>query len=336
MQLPSGRFRVDGAISLTTRNYVEVQGPLDGSFVAYTDLNSNDLALSDRIHWGILASTGCAYRWINIEGPNDERDESNPNFAKFYEGLSADHGFAVRSGSVDCIIEDCTFTEVYGDGIYVGFHNNGVANENITIRRVTGTYPGRQGLALTHVDGFVGEDITVDFCGRSGLDIEPNHDNDKVWDVTLTRCSFGSQFYPFTITGSDGSYEALKRDDITLADCSAIRCPSNHPALLASRGPSGSLTITGHTDLIQSSIYGFNIAGEWATITIDDCEVVTGNNTPTSYAVRANCTGTLTITDNVFNGRPGTEGFDELALLIVTPDTYIHSGNVWNMGASSD
>jgi hypothetical protein len=334
IDLPSGTYRIDGGLLMDNRQHLRLTCST-GVFTAWTSWSSADLGLGSRIHFEIIRCTDVVGLFMRIEGPNTGRDPDNPLYALYAGSLETDHAFALRSGSVDSGWEDCSFREVWGDGCYVGFQNDGIANEDVWVKRLDGLYPGRQCLALTHVVGFLGEDITIDFGARSGLDIEPNHANDKVWNVQLTRLSIGSQFNPYAITGSSNG--ALpQRQDITLTDCSTIRCASNHPAVLASRDPSTNLVIEGLVDTRQPSIYGLNISGAWENVTIRNCEVTTSNNTPATYAVNSNVTGSLVVQDNVFNGKPGTEGFDNLANFLQTPASYVHCGNVWAMGTQFD
>lgn len=333
VRFPRGTFRLDAGIQIS--DAADLVFDMRG-FTSYTDRTSSDLGAEyGRAHLRLVRCHSVRVFGPTVVGPNDERDDDNPAYALYRESLASDHAFAITSGCTNVGLYDASFSNVYGDGLYVGYHNDGVANERIRVKRLAGTHCGRQGIALTHAVDIVLEDCTVDYASRSGLDIEPNHAKDKVWDATLRRCAFGSQFYPFTITGASGT--PAQRQDILLEDCRVIRCPSNHPAVLATRGPSTDLTIRRLTDTRNSHVNAFNLGGAWENVTIDGSTVTTARSTPESVAVRANVSGTLTITDNVFNGKPGTEGFDRLyETVTTTPAHIVTHGNAWAMGTQTD
>lgn len=335
--LPAGTYRIDSGMQINARSHLRIQGPSTGTpFVAYSDLDSVQLGIAPQIGCGMTRCTNVVWSYVRWEGPNTFDDDNNPGFALYSEARASDHCFAIRSGCVDCGFENCTGRDAYGDGLYVGYHNDGVANDGCFVRFLTIEHCGRQGFGLTHATNFLMEDCSFDWCGRSGLDIEPNHQLEKVWDVVIRRTSMGSQFYPWIVGGANNG--ALpQRKNVTLEDCTTIRCPSNHPAVLANRSPcTGTLVITNLTDIRNPNRYGIVCTGSWPNATITGCEVTTSRNTPTSYAVQTNVTGTLTVQNNIFNGKPGQEGFDQLLEQLVAPATLVTGGNVWAMGTQSD
>lgn len=328
--LPPGRYQTDQGLRIVDRSWLTIRA---AGCETWTDRSSEDLGLASRPHIDIVRSTGITLTGIHVEGPNRYRDAKFPDFAAYRERTESDHAYAVRSGSTDILLEDCTFQDVWGDGVYVGFQNDGVANERVTVRRVSGVRCGRQGVALTHAVDTLLEDVEIDYGARSGLDIEPNHQNDKVWNVVLRRCRFGSKFYPFVISGASNGAVPQRRD-VTLEDCATIRCPSNHAAVMANRTPcDGTLKIIRHRDERQSSIYGLNVPA-WRTVEIEGCRVTTSRNTATSTAVVLHPEASGRIVNNDYTGKPGTEGFDQLH----TPTTgsLVKSGNRWAMGTQTD
>lgn len=337
INLPAGTYRIDGGMQISDRSHLRINGPSSGTpFVAYSNLDSVALGISPQIGCGMTRCTNVVWSYVRWEGPNTNDDASNPGYALYSEARANDHCFAIRSGCVDCGFQNCSGKNAYGDGLYVGYHNDGIANDGCFAKFLTVEHCGRQGFGLTHATDFLMEDSSFDWCGRSGLDIEPNHQFDKVWDVIIRRTSMGSQFYPWVIGGaSNGALP--QRKNVTLENCTTIRCASNHPAVLANRSPSdGTLTVTGLTDTRNSNRYGLIITGGWPNATITGCTVTTARNTPVSYAVQSSVTGTLTVQNNTFNGKPGTEGFDQLIEQVVAPATLVKSGNVWAMGTQSD
>ena len=217
----------------------------------------------------------------------------------------------------------CRFRDVNGDGVYIG--GMGDPCRDITVARVTGEYCGRQSIGITNVDGLEISDVTISGGGRSGVDIEPNGQSQFVRNVQLTRLDMGSRFYPYVI---GGNHDVVRRENITLLNCTAHASSSSHPAVLASRN-GRNLRILGHSDRRQGSRFGV-IASSWTGVEVSDSSISWGRHTPTTYGVGLiNCDGALRLVDNDF-GSPGA-GFDELFEAGGSTDakSVVESGNSW-------
>lgn len=352
LRLPSGEFRLDDTIDIQNRNYITIEGPTVGSFLGYTDLTGVDTGdsvlvagspRSQRIHWSVSGGTGVRLRHIRVRGANDQRDDVRTDFAEYLEAYAAEHGFAVTGAAADVLIESCEAQQVWGDAVYVG--GTGSANTNIIVRDFYGRYCGRQSLGVTLVDGCLFEDVDIRWGGRSGLDIEPNHDDHYVWNCTLRRCTMGSNYYPFVIGGS-GSNQATTVKNIVLEDCKGLNAYSSHAAILANpQAVAENITVTRHTDIRQRSIRGMQF-GNWSgMVTITDSVVTSGPSTPTSYGVGLDAvTADVTITNCTFNGigPDATSGADELYGVNSTgtttgePNSITTCGNTWAYGAQTD
>lgn len=341
-----GPATLDGTPTVSNRTGLFLQFDEFQAVTALTGIEAGVVTAqgtSNRRHLAFANCDDMTVRGFTVVGPYAGRYElADPTFARWVIATAFEHGMAL-SGCRRMVVEDMAFSWIGGDGMYLG---SGVATggveracEDITIRRVTGTYPGRQALAPVHVDGLLVEDYDVRLGARSGLDVEPNSTDEYVNDAVFRRVTMGCRFYPFVIGGSLGPTDGKaadwnKRQNITLEDCVGLNASSPHPAVQASRGGKN-ITVSGHTDLRQRSTSGM-IFSAWEDGTVENSTVTSGPATPASCGVRLNqCTGDWTLTGNTFNGIPGGDGADQLYIadngLVPT-----HSGNVWAMGTQSD
>lgn len=327
--LPSGRFRVDRRITIRNRHDLTVTGPSAGSpFIGYTDrtgldvgdLNSNPRRrTSQRSHWLISGGSGITLRNISVIGPNTER---NKGYAQFRIEFAFEPAFSVRDSAEAIILENCHYENVYGDGIYIG--GTGPPNRAITVINVTGAYSGRQGFAIVNVDGLRANRVSCDFAWGVGVDIEPN-EAASVRNVILSGLVMGAAHFPYSFGGPG---EAISRQNITLADCSAIRSRSKSSAIYA-RSPGIGLTVRNHVDDRQSSRFGVQLTG-WRDVAIQNSRIVSPPGLA-SVAVQLNsCSGALSVLNNDFHY------FDQLLGGKVLPTTVRHSGNRWDAGRASD
>lgn len=327
--LPSGRFRIDRRITVQNRQNLLISGPSTSApFIGYTDLTGldvNDLTSnrsrrnSQRAHWLISGGRGVTLRNIRVEGPNDER---NRGYARSRLNLAFEHAFSTRDATVGVTFTQCTYRNVYGDGVYIG--GTGAPNRDVRISDVTGAYSGRQGFAVVNVDGLVAERISCDYAWGVGFDLEPNEDS-ATRNVTLRDMRMGAAHFPYSFGGpGDASF----REQIILDGCSAIRSGSKSAAIWG-RSPGNDLTITNHIDDRVASDTGIMLAG-WNTARIRGCRVVRPPGLPGVAVKLDRCTGPIEITDNDFH--------DYSALIggVAVPTDITTSGNTWDSGRARD
>jgi len=344
--LPDERWRVDGKIVVTNRNHLNITS--SGTFTIWTEFTGVELGIvtqqgaSNRSHWTLTSCEDVHLSNMQIDGPYENRRYGpDPRFAAYNEATAFEHGYSVQGASQECSVQNCSFYNIGGDGLYVG--GTGEYNQNITLKNCTGAFPGRQSLGIVLVDNLLVEDVNIQWGGRSGLDIEPNHDSHFVHNATFRRCDIGSQFYPFIVGGEPplrgGETKPgilNKRENILIEDCIGRNAASSHTAILANR-TGINLTVRNHTDLRQRSKYGVTLAGWEGPVIIENSIITSGPATPTTYGVWVkNCTGTVDITGNTFNGVTGDGGADELMLVEGGSPVITSSGNEWSMGTQTD
>ena len=154
----------------------------------------------------------------------------------YYEGKS-EWGTGVDIGnSSNVTLEDIYITLCWGDGVYVGGgaeKSVGIydyATKNVRLKNVICDNNRRQGISITHVDGFVAENCQFINTGvrkkvspAAGVDIEPNLNkgrNQSCRNMTFKKCVMkGNRGKVFTINMSVTEGDVNNIENIYLYDC---------------------------------------------------------------------------------------------------------------------
>jgi hypothetical protein len=98
-----------------------------------------------------------------------------------------------------------TMAESGGDGIYLGVAKKGVPNQNIHIKDVVCDKNYRQGISVISAENLLIENVrmtnTAGTAPQSGIDLEPNHGDEILANITIRNCTtqanngFGYQFH---------------------------------------------------------------------------------------------------------------------------------------------
>ena len=336
---PPGRYRADNRISVVGRSHLRLTCP-DGMFTSYTDVKIDPVTgiAIQKPHVDINRSTNVVVSRFNVDGPNTVRDATDPRFAQYATAYESQHAFATRGATRDSGFEDCTFQDVYGDGFYTGRGGTSGIPSNVWAKRIGGTWCGRQAAGLVCGEGVTLEDYDVMWNRRSGIDVEPNGDLDRVYDLTLRRVTVRPWSMGFSFTGS-GSTVVPDRRNFYLRDCVNLS-PSQ---FIGSAGVGGDkIVIDGYTCMSYSSTVGMSLGG-WLEAEVRNSRITSSQATPTTQFIRSGVKGSLTVTNCNGNGRDDgqgnftSDGFDELVTFPTTvPASYTHCGNVWRNNAQSD
>ncbi len=154
----------------------------------------------------------------------------------YYEGKS-EWGTGVDIGnSTNVTLEDMYITLCWGDGVYVGGGAEkkvGIydyASKNVKLKNVICDNNRRQGISITHVDGFLAENCQFINTGvrkkvspAAGVDIEPNLNkgrNQSCRNMTFKKCVMkGNRGKVFTIYMSVTEGDVNNIENIYLYDC---------------------------------------------------------------------------------------------------------------------
>ena len=101
------------------------------------------------------------------------------------------HALNIMS-SKNVIVENMSFVDSGGDGIYLGVHKPGVPNEKIKILNCVCDGNHRQGISVISADGLLIENTvlknTSGTAPASGIDFEPNESGEKIADCVMRNC----------------------------------------------------------------------------------------------------------------------------------------------------
>lgn len=234
IRLPNGRFwtegnldfnprGVNGIINFINRHHLIVEGD---STTFYTKApatpyggNVNANRYSKRRHFRIHLSSNITVRNVNIEGSNKiegellgKKNASTPEFWKggpdkgSKKGFPAyrpywefEHGFDIIN-SQNIIIENSRVFAVWGDGVYIGQSTTN-PSENIVLRNLHLKYTGRQGVAVSDARKILIDSVHIEKGRRSGIDLEPFHDNGFANEVEVRNSLIEVQLTPFAAGG---------------------------------------------------------------------------------------------------------------------------------------
>ena len=157
---PDATYRSDAILKLERRHDLTFIGQ-GATIVAAAGASSN------RPNWWLVGSTGITFRDMTIQGAN-----ANP--ATFDADHQFEHGFWIDGGG-DIEIADVLLLNQYGDGIYLGNRDGGLAwADGIRVHDVTITGAGRNCIAIVAARNVTIERVVLSGCGYHAFDIEPN------------------------------------------------------------------------------------------------------------------------------------------------------------------
>lgn len=187
LQFPEGGvYRVDNGLRFRRRQDTRYFSPGAGcQFIVGTtgDRNRSNL-------WFDLC--------IDIQVDNLHVKGANPNGGNhatgYNDNLEGQHGFKIGACQ-GALIENCSATETYGDGVWIGgdiatYPEFPAGSTDITVRNFRGTNIGRTGFVCVWGEDITIEDSSLTNGSRTGIDFEPVGDNAYVDGVLVQRCTF--------------------------------------------------------------------------------------------------------------------------------------------------
>ena len=263
-------YRIDGAIELTDRHDLTVEGG-GAMFVAFDDVDpAVDPQLAyDRDQWVIRSSSGLTLRNVVTYGANDGWSMGDDGYDAAREGQ---HAYQIDGGSSDVLLEGVEAYETFGDGVYIGGDSVGVTVRTSTIQRV-----GRQGIAPCYGSDILIESNFIDDCRRGVIDIEPYAESWSVNNLRILGNTLGDSRLLLMPMGGAGSYGAIYvADNVALGSNGVpeIMFSRSDPSTL--RGPfvcvNNRFTVGGSSTagFRFSSVDGLLFAGNEATFLAPD------------------------------------------------------------------
>lgn len=167
-----GCYRVERTIEVRNRSGLTLFG--NGAYFKRFDLSPPELRYPNaNAHWRFVGGSDISVQWMGVEGTNTVPDQQ-PEFGSYLLEYEFEHGFAFH-GVSGVRVEHSWTDAVWGDGILLsgGDQYAPAANRNVTISDFVVDRNGRQGVALSNVDGALLERIEIWHSRRSGFDLEP-------------------------------------------------------------------------------------------------------------------------------------------------------------------
>ena len=238
VRFPKGRFWTEGdlqrnprgkagIINLLDRHHLIIEGySKDEPTTFFTKApaipyggNVSKRDYSHRRHFRIHQSSNIEVRNIRIEGSNTTegkligtKPEHTPDFWKggADDGASTgfpayrsywefEHGFDIIN-SKNITIEDSSVFGVWGDGIYIGQSTTN-PSEDIVLRNLHLKFTGRQGIAVSDARKILIDSVWIEKGRRSGIDLEPFHDEGFANEVEVANSIIDVQLTPFAAGG---------------------------------------------------------------------------------------------------------------------------------------
>lgn len=99
-----------------------------------------------------------------------------------------------------------TLAESGGDGIYLGTATKGVTNTNVHIKDVVCDKNYRQGISVITAENLLIENAVLSNTAganpQAGIDLEPNHSNERLVDVVIRNCVSRGNKYGYVVSVS--------------------------------------------------------------------------------------------------------------------------------------
>ncbi|MGS0705243.1 right-handed parallel beta-helix repeat-containing protein [Acinetobacter sp. ANC 3781] len=161
LKIPAGRYKVDATKSIILKSNISVE-------------------LSSKTHLEVIPNKNTSYRLfkvhnvknVNISGGNLSGDKYTHLDNKGQWGMGID-----IKDSQNIKIRNMNINKMWGDAIYVGTLGKNTT-ANIKVQNIKMNDNRRQGISITSVNGFIGNDLTITNTSgvgpQNGIDIEPN------------------------------------------------------------------------------------------------------------------------------------------------------------------
>lgn len=134
---------------------------------------------------GLICHGSCVIRDLTIVGERNNHD-----------GTDGEWGMCLSANDVhDCVFDNITCIDGFGDGLYIGTSNENVPfdNRNITVRNCFFNNNRRNNISIIH-----GKNVVIESCyighangtaPQTGIDVEPNTEYQHA-DVYVKNCTF--------------------------------------------------------------------------------------------------------------------------------------------------
>lgn len=190
-----GVYRCDRTLELTVHDTTIHGLTLDVTAPAPPDEITERNGVSARRHLLLRDCTNVTVDAYTCRGGNTHDDDGQPidetGQADWDATRPFEHAICIEGGE-HVTVTDLTADAVYGDGAYF----RGVSHarlDGFTISR-----NGRQGIAIIDAHDLAILNGTIVHSRRSGIDLEPNHDDNVMADIEIGHVTIRSRLIPIT------------------------------------------------------------------------------------------------------------------------------------------
>jgi Cysteine-rich secretory protein family len=167
-----GCYRVERTIEVRDRHGLTFFG--NGAYFKRFELSPPQLRYPNaNAHWRFVGGSNITVQWLGVEGTNTVPDHA-PGFGSYKVDFEFEHAFAFH-GVTGVRLENAWADAVWGDGILLsgGDQYAPGANRNVVVSGFVVDRNGRQGVALSNIDGGLLERVEIWHGRRAGFDLEP-------------------------------------------------------------------------------------------------------------------------------------------------------------------
>lgn len=265
IRFPKGRFWTEGNLSwnprgkngiinLVNRHHLIIEGfSKEEPTIFYTKAPATQYGgnvdkgdYSHRRHFRIHRSTNITVKNIRIEGSNtiegrqlSSSPEFTPDFWKGGKDSGSKKGFPAYQSywefehafdiinSQNITIEDSSVFGVWGDGVYIGQSTTN-PSENIILKNLHLKFTGRQGIAVSDARKILIENVWIEKGRRSGIDLEPFHDEGFANNVEVSNSKIDVQLTPFAAGGRGDVSDIYIHDNEFSGSGNSVYCRTSN------------------------------------------------------------------------------------------------------------
>jgi pectate lyase-like protein len=191
---PPGRYRCEGSLIVQDRTGLTFVGP--ATFYATRNGELDFQGMSQRRHWWLIRSRDIRLENLRVVSTNTTPDQLE-GFGAYRAEYEFEHGFAIHE-SENVTVAGCSTFGTWGDGLYIG--NQG-PSRHIRVWNLVVEYNGRQGVALSHAEDVVLNNIEIKNTRRAGFDLEPATNWWYVRDVEIKNSFVNGYHVAFAAAG---------------------------------------------------------------------------------------------------------------------------------------
>jgi hypothetical protein len=163
---------VERTIEVRNRSGLNLFG--NGAYFKRFDLSPPELRYPKaNAHWRFVGGGDLTVQWMGVEGTNTVADQ-RPDFGSYLVDFEFEHAFAFHDVT-NVTVDNAWADAIWGDGLYFAGGDQhapgpcrGVRVSNFVVDR-----NGRQGVALSNVDGALLSNVEIWHSRRAGFDLEP-------------------------------------------------------------------------------------------------------------------------------------------------------------------